>query len=641
MNWQSIVALVITGSIMFASAAFTARKDAGETKAHDGLPLRSLKPPVLMPNGTEFKTWESPRRPKYSRTYYVDGRAAHASDENPGTRKKPFKTIAHAAQLLQPGERVVVASGIYRERVAPARGGAGPDRMIAYEAEKGSEVIIKGSRVIAPQWAEDQESAGGSSGPVWRTKLESAWFADGYNPFGIDNVTTAQFDRMPWAQPEQNNPIFHMARGLVFQDGRRLRQVVVASDLGKEPGAYWVDRADQALLVRPFGDVNPAPAQWEITTQETVFAPREENIGFIRVKGLTIEHSGGPWPFEQIGALSTMRGHHWIIEDNVVRESNGAGMDIGMQRGRDYTSAYGHHIVRRNRVSDCGIVGICGRGQGAGGGEFGLLVENNFIERCGYHDAENLHECGGIKLHHNKRCLIRRNLIVDTLHGPGMWIGAGNVCTRVSENIILRSRGRGGLFFEISSKPNLVDRNIIWDSTTFGILEADGNGQTFANNLVGKCRVGIELRGRQTDRVKGKDCGHHEVFNNVIVDCAQPISECGDCGEISSALVGNVTKGVSVEFDVERLCIDWRAEEPPPATQPLRLVTHDFLGAPVKTNALVPGPFAEWPLKGRGVNLNENNSFPWRIPEQKQTYTLHFAAPPLHFQSIRPRIKLL
>lgn len=37
-------------------------------------------------------------------------------------------------QLLLPGERVVIMTGVYRERIDPARGGAGPDKMISYEA---------------------------------------------------------------------------------------------------------------------------------------------------------------------------------------------------------------------------------------------------------------------------------------------------------------------------------------------------------------------------------------------------------------------------------------------------------------------------------------------------------------------------
>ena len=119
--------------------------------------MRSLEPPVMLPDGTEFKTWEQPLR--FDRTYYVDGANPNASDTNPGTSDRPFATINRAAQILQPGERVVVASGIYREWVRPARGGSGPDRMISYEAAPGATVVVKGSRVFKDTWHKSTEGA--------------------------------------------------------------------------------------------------------------------------------------------------------------------------------------------------------------------------------------------------------------------------------------------------------------------------------------------------------------------------------------------------------------------------------------------------------------------------------------------------
>ena len=75
---------------------------------------------MRLPDGTEFQTWEQPLQ--FSRTYYVDGSSPDADDNGPGTSDKPFKTISKAAAVLQPGERVVIAAGTYRECVRPARG---------------------------------------------------------------------------------------------------------------------------------------------------------------------------------------------------------------------------------------------------------------------------------------------------------------------------------------------------------------------------------------------------------------------------------------------------------------------------------------------------------------------------------------
>ena len=75
-----------------------------------------------LPDGTEFEFWEQPL--EFSKTYYVDCDSPNADDNGPGTQDKPFRTISKAAEVLQPGERVVIASGIYRECVRPARGGS-------------------------------------------------------------------------------------------------------------------------------------------------------------------------------------------------------------------------------------------------------------------------------------------------------------------------------------------------------------------------------------------------------------------------------------------------------------------------------------------------------------------------------------
>ena len=97
--------------------------------------------------------WERPL--KFTKTYYVDNQHAKANDNGPGTQARPFRTINRAAEVLQPGERVVIASGTYRECVRPARGGTSPTQMISYEAAPGAKVVIKGSEVLKDGWVQE------------------------------------------------------------------------------------------------------------------------------------------------------------------------------------------------------------------------------------------------------------------------------------------------------------------------------------------------------------------------------------------------------------------------------------------------------------------------------------------------------
>jgi hypothetical protein len=147
-----------------------------------------------LPDGTEFPHWE--QRLTFTKTYYVDNQSSRADDSGPGTKEQPFRTINQAAQVLQPGERVVIASGTYRECVRPARGGTSPTRMISYEAAPGAEVIVKGSAVLEDGWQQESVSMGryGANGPTdqppapitaWRHELTGTMFPDAYQPFAL------------------------------------------------------------------------------------------------------------------------------------------------------------------------------------------------------------------------------------------------------------------------------------------------------------------------------------------------------------------------------------------------------------------------------------------------------------------------
>ena len=560
--------------------------------------LKSLEPPVLLPDGTEFKTWEAPRQS--SRTYYVDGSNPRASNANPGTKARPFATINQAAQVLGPGERVVVASGVYRERICPARGGTGPEQMISYEAAPGGKVVLKGSRVFREPWAPtDPASATG----IWQARLEAKYFTS-YNPFAIDNVTARQFEIMDYAVPLRGTAPCSLPRGLVFQGGRRLTQVGKRADLAGNKGTYWVDRTNQVLVARFFGPARPDQALIEITTQETVFAPEQIGLGYIRIKGFVVEQAAGPFPWEQVGAISTTRGHHWIIEDNTVRQVNGVGVDVGIQLHQwPQPALAGFHIVRRNTVTDCGICGICGLGPG-GDREFGLLVEDNVVLRNAFHDTERLYETAGIKTHNNVRCLIRRNLIMDTYHGSGIWMDWDNRNSRCCQNLIVNAHTiAGGIFVEASYVPNLIDQNFIWGTQGDGIYEHDCGRQVFAHNFIAQSTgCGFHLHGQITDRRIGgveQAYGLHQVRNNVLYQNTKSNIFRGQPSTIS----GNVSEGITAAFDRQRLRLLWSGTGGLPQGEPVREVTHDFFGARRKGPMATAGPLGRIPIQNAKVSL--------------------------------------
>jgi hypothetical protein len=326
---------------------------------------------VLMPDGHEFVSWERPL--EFSMTYYVDNRNPRAADTNPGTKELPFLTINKAAQVLQPGERVVIMNGVYRERVAPLRGGSGPDKMISYEAAPGAKVVVKGSRLIKTGWEpsslftlEGVTPEARAKLKIYRRSLDDLDF-HGYNPFGMVNVMQDRDYLHP--RPDELRP--HLKRrGMVFVDGQRLEQVLLYRELASKPGTFWAEHNGLTIHVRLPGDADPAKHDVELVIQEQVFAPVKLGLSYIRVKGITFEHAANGFPVPQRGMVSASRGNHWIIEDCVLQHANSVALDIG---GQDWdmerSPITGYSVVRRNHIDDVGVCGVAG-----------MWVENTLIE---------------------------------------------------------------------------------------------------------------------------------------------------------------------------------------------------------------------------------------------------------------------
>lgn len=500
----------------------------------------------ILPSGERFPFWDDTTH--YSKTYHVGRNNPAASDSGPGTAEQPFATINQAAGILLPGEKVVVHAGTYRECVRPARGGNAPDQMIAYEAAPGEEVFVVGSEQLvtgytpSTGWHVKRKQPGAA---VWRAEFPAAWFI-GYNPFMANNFTS-EYGAFVKNWSKEENEQFLLRRGMVFVDGRPLRQVLRSRELGDEAGVFWVEDPGLAIHFRLWDDAHPVESKTvlEITTREQIFAPSTPGLGYIRVSGFHFRYCADGPPIPQRAMVSAYRGHHWIIENNNIRWANACGIDIGKESWYRAASnpadeSVGRHVIRRNTVSDCGICGIAGVDNNAF-----TLVEDNVIERAATMPIERLWETAGLKFHNCHGVLIRRNVFRNIRHATALWLDFLIVNTRVTQNLVYDVESlHGGIMIEASVEPNWVDHNILWDirgvediyRSTSGVTGPGINIDTaekclVAHNLLGNIpdEYAISIHLAQPDRIVGDRTvtgRKNRVLNNILTNCPKRIQLC-------------------------------------------------------------------------------------------------------------------
>ena len=529
-----------------------------------------------LPDGKQFQFWEKPFTP--AKTYYVNGTTGN--DDNPGTQAQPFKTINKAAQVLEPGERVLIASGTYRESIDPARGGSGPDKLISYEAAPGASVVVSGAMEIKkwnPSTGFADRGAHLGHPAIYEAKLSGSWFG-GYNPFGMLNLPQQKAylvtvgDRlegnagynMPWLRKQVNLATYYRRRGIVFVDGKPLTQVDTYEELfdrapgssrsssrpvnativekpqnhlfdefGGSAGRVFIENDGLTLHIRLNNDANPNDHDVEVTTKETAFRPSQRYLGYIRIRGIHFEKVGNGFPMPQIGMVSTNRGNHWILENDTFEWANSIGLDIGNEvwDGNSPPQTIGYDIVRGNTFRYCGIEGLGGAGNPDG--LHNVLVEKNLFEWIGWQDAAGMSESAGMKLHNSIDLLFRENVVRHIRHANGIWLDTINENDRITRNIFADIPGEinpQAVHIEASIKANEIDNNI-FSGLTGGVLIRDTNNLIVSNNLFMDCRVGVTMTaGLAAPRLifpygHTADGINNRIYNNVFHHMTQSAIE--------------------------------------------------------------------------------------------------------------------
>lgn len=414
-----------------------------------------------------------------AREYHV---SVHGNDAHDGTPRHPLRTISAAAERAMPGDTITVHQGIYRERVAPPRGGTSDDRRIVYRAAPGERVEITGSEIVKG-WKRYR-------GDVWTVTIPNSFFG-AFNPY-------SDIIHGDWFNPLGR--IHHT--GAVYLNEEWLAEAKTLDDVLKTKGELplWFSHVDSGTttLWAQCGAADPNREAAEINVRQTVFYPKKIGMNFITVSGFILRCAATPWApptAEQIGLIGTHWSKGWIIENNAVRYSMCSGISLGKYGDQwDNTSAnsaqgyvktieraehfgwsrenIGHHIVRNNIISHCEQTGIVGSLGPAFSTVTGNIIHDIHVRRL-FSGAE----IAGIKFHAAIDVELSLNHISHSYRGLWLdWMAQGTYVTRnlFHDNV-------QDAFFEVDHGPFLVDNNIFLSKMS---LALNSQGGAFAHNLI-------------------------------------------------------------------------------------------------------------------------------------------------------------
>ena len=434
--------------------------------------------------------------------YHIAGREYHVSvkgsDESDGSLKRPFKTIMAAANKAMPGDIITIHAGVYRETVAPPRGGESPSKPITYQAAKGEKVVITGSEPVSG-WTRDQND-------TWKAVIPNSFFGN-YNPFS-DLISG------DWFHPQGRTA----HTGSVYMDDQWLKEATALDQVLKPASGaslFFAEvRSDSTVVHAQFPGKNPNMAQVEVNVRQTVFYPTKNFINYITVRGFILQNAAPNWApptIEQKAIIGTNWSKGWTIENNLIRNSACAGLSLGKygddwgNNGPGYSDwnltieralsngwnkdTIGHHLVRNNEIRECNEVGIVG----AFGGAFSI-IERNHIHDIAVRGLFGGAELAGIKFHGAIDTYIRDNWIHHCIRGMHLdWMTQG---TQITGNLMHNNDGRpsgkvgfyeagGGqdIFLEVNHGPCLVANNILLSGQS--IFNA-AHGTAFVHNLMRK-----------------------------------------------------------------------------------------------------------------------------------------------------------
>jgi parallel beta-helix repeat protein len=350
----------------------------------------------------------------YPSQLVVDQRNPAASDLNPGTGQKPLKTISAAATRVQPGDKVLIHAGEYRETVIIKASGTA-EAPIVFEAAPGEAPVIKGSEIIR-NWL--RESAN-----IWKAKLPKV-------PIRSNKSDEPSF----WATDDVRQVFI---KDGVFLDAIHLRPAPADKI---QQGNFFCDRPTNELYIWLPDAEDPNQLTIEASMRGAWLYVWGSNV---IIRGLQMRHASTialvNWP------ACALNGENIVLEDCQLTWGDFEGVGV---------EGKGVRLVRCT-ISCHGNSGISGTGDGH-------IIESCRVIYNNINRYDPAWHAGGAKLtpkfNHGRitRCEFAYNI------GPGLWLD--DCCTDnfIESNFCHDNEGPG-IMVETSSG-NGVFNNICYSN---------------------------------------------------------------------------------------------------------------------------------------------------------------------------------
>jgi parallel beta-helix repeat protein len=422
----------------------------------------------------------------HATTFYVDPSMAGAGDKNPGTADQPWKTIGRAAGAaeLQPGDTVLIASGVYREAVNITRSGE-PGKPLTFAAAPGARVVIKGSAAITGPWTrvtgdpKVKEPYPNAFSNVWRIHLGDEYFQK--LPPNMHYISTVYMDDVIplkeigpdriYAQPDLLSPVGHDLNDIFLN-------------------SFYFDKVTNTLYL----DISGDPGWFVLEVGTFGFPFMLSKVHDVNVAGLEVRHNrqpGGQWPMATVSESERVK-----ISDCSFTLSDFCGLSGGHCK---------NVTVERCNLSDNGDTG------------FSMSAcEDCTIDSCKINGNNTRHfntgwHAGGAKLIPNNTRITFKNCEAAYNDGPGIWFDSANSDNRILHNVT--HHNDCGIFYEINPGGGLIADNLSFANHGRGIYISGSRGVTIVHNTVADNNCGIVIMPREDPFTVENDV----VQNNLLL----------------------------------------------------------------------------------------------------------------------------